>query len=286
MSTGNSPSDDADLEDFLERQSTVSTAYDNLELVEPTAELDARILAAARAVVAPVESPEPASPGAAAPATPLVWSPPPRPPEPQDDEDDDDDEEDTPPVRRPRWVMPAALAASVLAAVGIGFSVLDVSPSVQEGKSGLGAMFAKRARERSAADKAQSEAYAAAAQELEVMVMPAPPPPPSLQPESPQVADLDSSIALIRRELVLINQTDASADVLPIDTLAERAASSLVDAPAASPASAIQSRNRRLAKIVELHDDGNPDLARDALEIFLRDFADDPISQRILGGTP
>jgi hypothetical protein len=45
----------------------------------------------------------------------------------------------------------------------------------------------------------------------------------------------------------------------------------------------IQPRDRRLAKILELYDEGNPDLARDALEIFLRDFADDPVSRGILG---
>lgn len=289
MSTAKSPSDDADLEAFLERQSAVSTDYDNLELVEPTAELDARILAAARAVVASVEPSAPASSEAGAPTTPLAWKPPPRPPEPDDDEDEDDDQEVTPPARRPRWMLPAALAASVLAAVGIGFSMLDVSPSLQQETSRIGAMFSKRARERSEAAKAKAEAEAAATaaaeQELEVMVMP--PPPPSFQPESPRVADLDASIALIRRELVLINQTDASADVLPFDAPTEdRAASLAAEAPAASPAGAIQPRNRRLAKIVELHDAGNPDLARDALEIFLRDFADDPISQRILGAAP
>jgi hypothetical protein len=54
----------------------------------------------------------------------------------------------------------------------------------------------------------------------------------------------------------------------------------------ASVASIIQPRNRRLAKILELYDGGNHDLAEDALAIFLRDFADDPISQRILGAKP
>ena len=48
----------------------------------------------------------------------------------------------------------------------------------------------------------------------------------------------------------------------------------------------MQPRDRRLAKILELYDSGNPELAVDSLEIFLRDFADDPISQRIEESQP
>ena len=56
-------------------------------------------------------------------------------------------------------------------------------------------------------------------------------------------------------------------------------------APVAAP-SVIQPRDRRLNKILELYDAGNTDLAADSLEIFLRDFEDDPISQRILKVKP
>jgi hypothetical protein len=51
-------------------------------------------------------------------------------------------------------------------------------------------------------------------------------------------------------------------------------------------AGVIQPRDRRLAKILELFDGGNPDLAAASLEIFLRDFEDDPISRRILDAQP
>jgi hypothetical protein len=299
MSTGHSPQDDAELEAFLARESPVSTDYDNLELVEPAAALDATILAAAKAAAAPVARAA-ATSSAPATLTPLAAKvAPARPPLPVGDDDDDEDGDTVtlPAVRRPRWMLPVALAASVLVAAGIGFAMLDLSPSAEEAKSGLSALFAKRARERSEANKAAAEV---AAEELEVMVMEAPPPPPSFEPDRPQVADLVASIALIRRELTVADQLEAPVEALSFNAPPEPTAGSaarsatrqealadgaIAEAPAApaTPVSVIQPRDRRLAKILELYDAGNPDLAKDALEIFLRDFADDPLSQRILG---
>jgi hypothetical protein len=102
------------------------------------------------------------------------------------------------------------------------------------------------------------------------------PPPPVFAPEGPQVQDLDEAIALARRELVLANQTTTAAEGQPAEP----------DSGATDASGVIQPRNRRLAKILELYDGGNPDLAADSLEIFLRDFADDPITQRILTPKP
>lgn len=302
MSTRNSQHDEAELEAFLARESPVSIDYDNLELVEPTAELDATILAAATAAVRPVAKPAPARsvPPVPKPSAPIV-APVRRPPPVEDDDDDDGDTVAMPASRRPRWMLPVALAASLLAAVGIGVAVLDLSPTVTKARSGLGALFAKRARERSEAAKSAAEA---AARELEVMVMEGPPPPPpSFEADRPQVSDLETSIALIRRELVAAEQPEATEapDEAPAPgVLAESDAgspaaltprrealadSAIAEAPVVpvTPSSTIQPRDRRLAKILELYDEGSPELARDALEIFLRDFADDPISQRILG---
>lgn len=297
MSTGHSPQDDAELEAFLARESAVSTDYDNLELVEPTATLDAAILEAAKAAAISVARVAPTS-SAPATLTPLAAKVAPARPPPR--VENDGDTVALPAVRRPRWMVPAALAASVLVAVGVGVAVLDLSPTVKQAKSGLGDMFAKRARERSEANKAAAEA-AATAQEVEVMVMEGPPPPRFFEADRPQVADLDASIALIRRELIVAEQTELLVDTpLSISALSGSAADSaavsdtrqkaLVDtataempAAPATPASVIQPRDRRLAKILELYDAGNADLARDALEIYLRDFADDPISQRIIG---
>jgi hypothetical protein len=60
----------------------------------------------------------------------------------------------------------------------------------------------------------------------------------------------------------------------------------LADAAADGASSVFQTRDRRLSKILELFDGGNTDLAADSLEIFLRDFEDDPVSQRILAVKP
>jgi hypothetical protein len=96
---------------------------------------------------------------------------------------------------------------------------------------------------------------------------------------------------MIRRELVLANQMAAMAEearsgdqALQPDDMTTRAAAAPVDAM--GTAGVIQPRNRRLAKILELYDGGNPDLAAASLEIFLRDFEDDPISQRIVDAQP
>jgi hypothetical protein len=98
------------------------------------------------------------------------------------------------------------------------------------------------------------------------------------------VQDLDAAIALIRRELVLANQIAAATEEASGNSAAGNVADSRAAAPTAS--SIIQPRDRRLTKILELFDGGNEDLAADSLEIFLRDFEDDPISQRILAVKP
>lgn len=288
MTAGDTPRDDAELEAFLGRQSTISTDYDNLEQAEPPAALDEKILAAAKAVAKPaVAKPAPAkatpapptSPRSAARVSPAIPSNPaerrkrPRDPIPTTDGDDD-----APSSSRPRWLVPAALAASVLVVVGVGLTVFMNSPSGMSDSPLDGLLFAKRARERSEADKAA--AAASAKQDAEVVVLDSAPlpPPPVFEPEGPQVQDLDAAIALIRKALVLANQIAAA----PAGNLADTASSV---APAAPP-SVIQPRERRLTKIIELYDGGNPDLAADSLEIFLRDFEDDPISQRILAIKP
>lgn len=327
MSTGNSPRDEADFEEFLARQSPLSTAYDAIEPVQPPEVLDAKILAIARgagsAAPAPAKPPAkaaakaaPSGPSAGAPAAPkpaAASKPPPaaassgaRPSTVAVDDDDDD----APPARRPRWLIPAALAATVLVAVGVGVSLLDTGPANlaadSRESSRLGSLFAERARKRSEAEKVTAEAAAAAASEAEVELAPLPPPP-FFEPEGPQVEDLGTAIALIRRELVLASQLAASAEEartgeldLQGDALtapARDAAGQVADAapptaPASAPAEAmgaagvIQPRDRRLAKILELFDGGNPDLAAASLEIFLRDFEDDPISQRIIDAQP
>ena len=101
--------------------------------------------------------------------------------------------------------------------------------------------------------------------------------------EGPQVQDLDAAITLIRKDLLRANQVAANQEEASLES-PDRA---IPAAPAASAApSVVQPRERRLTKILELYDGGNPDLAGDSLEIFLRDFEDDPVSQRILGVKP
>jgi hypothetical protein len=199
--------------------------------------------------------------------------------------------------------VPVALAASVLVAVGVGLTVFMNSPSDESYPPLVGELFATRARERAEASRAA--AAASAEKDAEVVVLEAPPlpSPPLFESEGPQIQDLKAAIAMIRKELVRVNQTvvateevEARPGTSPTATLAARdkqlvpPAGNLADtssavAPAATP-SVIQPREGRLGRILELYDGGNPDLAADSLEIFLRDFADDPISQRILAGKP
>ena len=53
MSSGSNPRDEAELEAFLVRKSSLATDYDRLELVEPPAVLDAAILATAKSSAKP-----------------------------------------------------------------------------------------------------------------------------------------------------------------------------------------------------------------------------------------
>ena len=324
MSTGSTPRDDADLEAFLGRQSPVSAEYDSLERVGPPASLDEKILAAAKVAaksapkpvpkpeikpaVAPVAGkPAPARPTVPAPAATSAGASPtlpssaderrkrPRPPKPEADDGD------AAPSRRPPWLMPAALAASLLVAVGLGFNVFMKSPSGTSDATFDGSLFAKRARERRQEDKAAAASAEQDAEVVELELAPLPPPP-VFEAEGPQVQDLDAAIALIRKDLVLANQAAATRaegmpgspalEVAPGTAGSRGSAAKLADAAeppvAAAPdaPSVVQPRERRLSKILELYDRGSPDLAGDSLEIFLRDFEDDPVSQRILGVKP
>ena len=327
MSNNTNPRDEAELDEFLARESILSTAYDAIDPTEPPEVLDGKILqlaqAAGKAPAAPATTtpapgeragPPPAKPVAAMPAAPATARAPSSGRAPLavdlDDDDDDDADEDTAAAvrRRPRWLVPAALAASLLVAVGVGLSILPAgSPGnlADTNASRLGSLFAKRAKERSEADKAAAEATAAS-QEAEVVEFAPLPPPPMFEPEGPQIADLDKAISLIRKELVMANQMaamreEAAAADQKLALTARKAApaeagrsSAQTAAPAAAPpdgatadaAGIVQPRDRRLAKILELYDGGNPDLAAASLEIFLRDFEGDPISQRILDAQP
>ncbi len=302
MSTGKSPQEEVDLEAFLARQSTVSAEYGNLELVDPPAAVDEKVLLAAKAAVPPVAKSAPAAAPATSKQLPSTEAAKPAAGAldrrktvraPVDADVDVDVDEAAQPARRPRWLVPAALAATVLVAVGVALSMLGDAPVGLDDGSGTGALFAKRARERNQEKKAAAEAaaQASAGQDAEVLELEveALPPPPIFEPEGPQVQDLDAAIALIRKELVLANQIAAATEDAAgrSGTAAGELADSLESVPAAPMASSvIQPRDRRLTKILELFDGGNEDLAADSLEIFLRDFEDDPISQRILAVKP
>jgi len=310
MTTGNTPREDAEFEAFLGRESPVSADYAGLEKVGPPASLDEKILAVAKVAAKPVPKlvPKPEAEsivtlvtGKAAPTQPAAPAAPTptaaerrkrvRPPAPGAD-----DEDDALPARRPPWLVPAALAASVLVAVGVGLGVSMNSPSDSADETLDGALFAKRARERR--EESKVAPAASAGQDAEVIELePAPlPPPPFFELEGSQVQDLDAAIALIRKELVLANQVAAAQEdqALEVQSLSsartpgQQAAAPATEAEAAAPAasSVVQPRERRLTKILELYDGGNPELAGDSLEIFLRDFEDDPISKRIVAPTP
>jgi len=299
MSTRNTPRDDAELEALLGRQSLVSTEYGNLEPVEPPTSLDDKILAVAKVAAKPAPKPAPkpalrpvvtAGASSAIPPDPAERRKRPRVPAPTAGDDDD-----AAPARRPPWLVPVVLSAGLLVAVGVGLAFFMKSPSGTSDAPLDGSLFAKRARERSDEDKAAAASAAQDAEVVELDLAPLPPPP-VFEAEGPQVQDLDAAIALIRKDLVLANQAAASrAEGMPGSPDLEVAAGSaakLADAAApevaAAPdaASVVQPRERRLTKILELYDRGSPDLAGDSLEIFLRDFEDDPVSQRILGIKP
>jgi len=314
MSTGNTPRDDAEFEAFLGRESPLAADYAGLEKAGPPASLDEKILAVAKVAARPAPKPVPkteAKPvvtpiaGKAVPTQPAQAAGAPaqgsgaeRRKRPRPEATPADDHTQAVPARRPPWLLPAALAASVLVAVGVGLGVYLNAPSDSADATLDGSLFAKRARERSE----ESKAATAAVQDAEVIELElAPlPPPPVFQPEGPQVQDLDAAIALIRKELVLANQMAAaqadqalelqslSRAPMPGQQSAAPAPTPATEVELASPASAsvVQPRERRLTKILELYDGGNPDLAGDSLEIFLRDFEDDPISKRIVALTP
>ena len=316
MSTGNTPRDDKEFEAFLGREAPLSADYAGLEKAGPPASLDEKILAVAKVTAKPVPKPAPGiearpvvtpvarkaapiqpAPAAGAAAEGSAVTPTAaerrkrvRPPAPGAD-----DEDDNLPARRPPWLVPAALAASVLVAVGVGLGVYMNSPSDSVDATLDGAPFAKRVRELNAERKAA--AAASAEQDAEVIELePAPlPPPPVFELEGPQVQDLDAAIALIRKELLLANQVAAAQEdqALELQSLASArtpapasASASRVEATPPAASSVVQPRERRLTKILELYDGGNPDLAGDSLEIFLRDFEEDPISKRIVALTP
>ncbi|MEZ5564259.1 MAG: hypothetical protein R3F24_01515 [Gammaproteobacteria bacterium] len=313
MSTDNRAQNDMELEDLLARRSPLSRDYANMVRAEPAADLDARILSAARsaaATPAAVSTPVAGKVASVAPAkVPTASRNIPKPPAARTPVavDDDDDEDDEPtPATRPRWMVPAALAASLVVAVGIGFTLLSDNGTEQGATAQTGSTLAKRTRKPGdAAKAADAVSEAATDTDAEVVVLnaerpserPVLPPPPFFAPEMPQVEDLDAAIAMIRKELVVANQKAAMRAEMPAASALAAApargeADKQTEAPAGIQADAatsevvIQPRDRRLAKILELYDNGNPELAADSLEIFLRDFADDPITQQILARKP
>ncbi|MSR09132.1 MAG: hypothetical protein EXR82_06320 [Gammaproteobacteria bacterium] len=299
MSTGSTSRDDAEFEAFLGRKYPVSADYAGLEKAGPPASLDEKILAVAKVAAKPAPKPvvtpiagkavpsQPAPPAAAA----VEGSAAERRERARPEAIARDDDDEALPARRPPWLLPAALAASVLVAVGVGLGVYLNAPSDSADATLDGALFAKRARERSAESKAAAAAgQDAAVIELEVAPLP---PPPVFEPEGPQAQD--AAIALIRKELVLANQVAAAQEFQALELRSLSSArtpgqQAAAPAPATetSPASAsvVQPRERRLTKILELYDGGQPELAGDSLAIFLRDFEDDPISKRIVALTP
>ena len=291
MSSGSNPRDEVELEAFLVRKSSLATDYDRLELVEPPAVLDAAILATAKFSAKPDRrAAEPATkPVPAATVTPLPARATARPVLPRPPIVETDDDEAAPPFRRPRWLVPAAVAAAVLVAVGVGVNMLgDLSPGTDDTLFD-GSKFAKLARDRRDAEKAESAAAAADAVQGDEVLAPdaeAALQPPVFEAEGPRVQDFDAAIALIRKELLRANQSVAAAEDAKLASLAApeqgaRAAPATANAPV-TMLGVVQPRERRLTKILELYDGGQQDLAADSLEIFLRDFEDDPISQRIL----
>ncbi|MCE7903465.1 MAG: hypothetical protein DYH20_12670 [Gammaproteobacteria bacterium PRO9] len=320
------------LDNLLARTSPLTREYAQMVRAEPIPELDARVLAAARAAAGSAGSATPASAAATTtpasasvagnaaagkdtaaretlareasaselPARPAVT----RKPAPVVDDSGDDDEDDDPRrSAKPRWLIPAFLAAAVLLAVGIGFRFFmgggsDEGNGAKAGADNSAAAFIRRAKERreaarAAALSAEGQADQGADQDAAVVELnadkaaerPVLPPPPIFAPEAPQVEDLDAAIALIRKDLVVANQMSA----IRAEKAAAAPAASAGTAPASPDATAtagggvvIQPRERRLAKILELYDGGHHDLASDSLEIFLRDFADDPVSKAIL----
>jgi len=319
------------LDNLLTRTSPLTREYAQMVRAEPIPELDARVLAAARAAAGSAGSATAAS--AAAATTPASASVagnagpgkktsareasaselPARPaavrkPAPVVDDNGDDDEDDDPRrSAKPRWLIPAFLAAAVLLAVGIGFRFFMGGGSVEgngakAGADNSAAAFIRRAKERreaaraaASSDKGQADQGAGQSADQDAAVVeldadkaaerPVLPPPPIFAPEAPQVEDLDAAIALIRKDLVVANQMSAiRAEKAAAASTAGTDATPAPPDAAATPAGGvvIQPRERRLAKILELYDGGHHDLALDSLEIFLRDFADDPVSKAIL----
>ena len=168
----------------------------------------------------------------------------------------------------------------------------DLSPGTDDTPFD-GSKFAKLARDRRDAEKAESAAAAADAVQGDEVLAPDAEvalQPPVFEAEGPRVQDFDAAIALIRKELLRANQSAAAAEDAKLASLAApeqgaRAAQAPADAPV-TMLGVVQPRERRLTKILELYDGGQQDLAADSLEIFLRDFEDDPISQRILAIQP